>query len=118
MFVYPDAQASDERTPIDPDEVPASLRSALAAEDHVDRYSRAGGAGIVLRLGLLVGPGTGFDRRPPEVVAALHPEDAGAALNDALRAPSGIYNVVADGSVISHDRFTDAVGWRPRHRVP
>jgi nucleoside-diphosphate-sugar epimerase len=47
--------------------------------------------------------------------ASLHTVDAGRALLAALTVPSGIYNVCRDGERVSHRRFTEATGWRPRH---
>ena len=47
--------------------------------------------------------------------ATLHVGDAGRALLSALSLPSGIYNVCRDGERVSHRRFTEATGWRPRH---
>jgi nucleoside-diphosphate-sugar epimerase len=69
---------------------------------------------VVLRLGLLDGPGTGNDEPDDRFGATLHVEDAARALVAALGAPSGIYNVVRDGERVSNRRFRDASGWRPR----
>ena len=44
----------------------------------------------------------------------LHTHDAGRALVAALSCPGGIYNVCDDTDPLSHDRFTEATGWRPR----
>jgi nucleoside-diphosphate-sugar epimerase len=56
-FVYPPDGPVTEDTPVR--EVHALLRSALAAEHQTERFADAGGRGVVLRLGLLDGPGTG-----------------------------------------------------------
>ena len=56
-FVYPTTGPVSEDTPVG--EVSPLLRSALAAEEQTERFARAGGRGVVLRLGLLDGPGTG-----------------------------------------------------------
>ena len=111
-FVYPDGQPASEETAIRED-VPVILRSALAAEEQAARFAAAGRHGVVLRLGLLDGPGTGHDRPNPVLGASLHSEDAGRALLAALAVPSGIYNVCRDGERVSHRRFTEATGWRP-----
>lgn len=116
-FVYTSSAQSDEDVAIDPDEVPQHLRSALIAEHEVARFAAAGKSGVVLRLGLLFGPGTGLNGSEPNVNAVLHAYDAARALLLALDAPSGIYNVVADGGAVSHDRFTRVTGWRPRGRA-
>ena len=113
-FVYPDGQPATEETNVR-DDVPVILRSALAAEEQAARFAAAGRHGVVLRLGLLDGPGTGHDQPNPALGASLHTVDAGRALLAALTVPSGIYNVCRDGERVSHRRFTEATGWRPRH---
>lgn len=111
-FVYPPQGRVDEHTPIA--EVPAILRSALVAERETDRFVQAGRRGVVLRFGLLDGPGTGHDAPVPALGATLHVTDAAGALLSALTLPSGIYNVCRDGERVSNKRFTDAAGWHPR----
>jgi nucleoside-diphosphate-sugar epimerase len=112
-FVYPpDCEASEETAV---DEVLPILRSALAAEQEAERFARAGGRGVVLRLGLLDGPGTWFDEPMGDFGATLHVSDAGRALLSALSLPSGIYNVCREGQRVSARRFTSAAGWHPEH---
>jgi nucleoside-diphosphate-sugar epimerase len=110
-FVYSPDGAASEDTPIG--EVLPILRSALAAEEQTERFARAGGRGVVLRFGLLDGPGTWFDQPMGDFGATLHISDAGRALLCALSLPSGIYNVCRDGERVSNQRFTGAVGWHP-----
>ena len=110
-FVYPGDRPVSEETPV-PD-VPVILRSALAAEQQAARFARAGGRGVVLRLGLLDGPGTGKGQPNPALGATLHTGDACRALLAALDIASGIYNVCRDGERVSNHRFTAAAGWRP-----
>ena len=110
-FVYPGVGPVSEETPVG--DVPVILRSALAAEQQAARFAMAGRRGVVLRFGLLDGPGTGKDHPNPRLGASLHTEDAGRALLAALDAPSGIYNVCRDGERVSNRRFAEAVGWRP-----
>ena len=69
---------------------------------------------MVLRLGLLDGPGTGNGQPNPALGATLHVADAGHAFLAALSIPSGIYNVCRDGERVSNRRFAAAAGWRPR----
>jgi nucleoside-diphosphate-sugar epimerase len=116
-FVYPDGIAADEDTRID--EVEPHLRSALAAEREARRFAAADGRrGVVLRLGLLDGPGTG--RREPDgrFGATLHVADAAEALLKALHAPSGTYNACRDGERVSNRRLRGLTGWRPRREGP
>ena len=112
-FVYPQDSPVSEDTPVG--EVLPILRSALAAEDQTERFARAGGRGVVLRFGLLDGPGTWFDQPMGAFGATLHVSDAGRALLSALSLPSGIYNVCRDGERVSSERFIQAAGWRPEH---
>ena len=111
-FVYPPNGPVSEDTPVR--DVPPILRSALAAEQRAERFARAGGRGVVLRFGLLDGPGTGNDRPKGDFGATLHVSDAGRALISALSLPSGIYNVCRDGERVSAERFTRAAGWHPQ----
>jgi nucleoside-diphosphate-sugar epimerase len=111
-FVYPPDGPVSEHTPVG--EVMPILRSALVAEQQTQRFARAGGRGVVLRFGLLDGPGTGHDEPMRDFGATLHVADAGRALLSALSLPSGIYNVCCDGERVSTERFTRAAGWHPR----
>jgi nucleoside-diphosphate-sugar epimerase len=111
-FVYPTDGPVSEGTPVG--EVLPILRSALAAEQQVERFARAGGRGVVLRLGLLDGPGTWFDAPMGDFGATLHVGDAGRALLSALFLPSGTYNVCRAGERVSAERFARAAGWRPQ----
>ena len=110
-FVYPPGPVSED-TPVR--EVMPILRSALVAEQQAERFARAGGRGVVLRLGLLDGPGTWFDQPMGDYGATLHVSDAGRALLSALSLPSGIYNVCRGGERVSTERFTRAAGWHPQ----
>jgi 2-methylisocitrate lyase-like PEP mutase family enzyme/nucleoside-diphosphate-sugar epimerase len=114
-FVYPPRGSVSEDTPVA--DVLAILRSALAAEQQTERFGRAGGRGVVLRLGMLDGPGTWFDRPMGDFGATLHVNDAGRALLSALSLPSGIYNVCRDDERVSNERFTQAAGWQPEPAI-
>jgi nucleoside-diphosphate-sugar epimerase len=112
-FVYPEDGPASEETPVG--EVLPILRSALIAERETGRFARSGGRGVVLRLGLLDGPGTWFDQPMGDLGATLHVSDAGRALLSALSLPSGIYNVCRAAERVSSERFTRAAGWHPQH---
>jgi nucleoside-diphosphate-sugar epimerase len=112
-FVYPTDGPTSEDTPVR--EVLPILRSALVAEQQTERFARAGGRGVVLRFGLLDGPGTGLDEPMGDFGATLHVSDAGRALLAALSLPSGTYNVCRDGERVATERFTRATGWHPQH---
>src|SRR5262245_31284020 len=112
-FFYPAEGVVDEETPLG--EVPDHLDSALAAEREAARFAAAGRRGVVLRLGLLDGPGTGNDTPSPRYGATLHVADAGHALAAALELPSGVYNVCRDGEHVSNERLKQVCGWNPEH---
>jgi hypothetical protein len=65
---------------------------------------------VVLRFGLLDGPGTGSYPPLSDFGATLHVHDAGRALLSALSLPSGICR---GGERVSSERFTRAAGWHP-----
>jgi nucleoside-diphosphate-sugar epimerase len=110
-FVYPTDGSASEDTPIG--EVLPILRSALEAERQTERFARAGGRGVILRFGLLDGPGTWFDEPMGDFGATLHVDDAGQALLSALSLPSGTYNVCRDGERVSAEHFKEVAGWHP-----
>jgi nucleoside-diphosphate-sugar epimerase len=112
-FVYPPDGPASEDTPVR--KVLPILRSALVAEQQTERFAHAGGRGVVLRFGLLDGPGTWYDQPMGDFGATLHISDAGRALLGALSLPSGIYNVCRDGERVSNELFTGAAGWHPQH---
>ena len=111
-FVYPRDAPADEDTPVS--EVALNLRSALVAEQETARFAAAGRRGVVLRFGLLDGPGTGHGPLYDVYGTTLHVADAASALLAALSVPSGIYNVCRDGERVSNERFKRSAGWRPR----
>jgi UDP-glucose 4-epimerase len=112
-FVYPDGAAADEDTPVGA--VPPILESALAAERNALAFNGDGRRGVVLRFGLLDGPGTGHDEPVRSLGATLHVADAARALLAALALPAGIYNACRDGERVSNARLWGAAGWRPEH---
>lgn len=111
-FVYPPEGPVCEDTPIA--DVSAILRSALAAEHETERFAQSGRRGIVLRLGLLDGPGTGHAEPVHALGATVHVTDAARALLAALTLPSGVYNVCRDGERVSNSRLASAAGWHPQ----
>jgi NAD(P)-dependent dehydrogenase (short-subunit alcohol dehydrogenase family) len=67
------------------------LPSMQVAEAETARFAAAGRRGVVLRFGLLDGPGTGNDEPNPVFGHTLDVRDAGRAVVDALTLPSGTY---------------------------
>jgi nucleoside-diphosphate-sugar epimerase len=116
-FIYPSTGEADESTP-PADDMPDEARATLDAEREVARFAEAGGAGVVLRLGLLYGPGTGSPEPIPYYArygATLHIEDAGTALAAAVDLPSGIYNAVDADQRVDTQLLRSASGWVPTH---
>lgn len=72
------------------------LASAREAEAQTARFAAAGRRGVVLRLGLLDGPGTGNDAPVPVFGVTLDVREAGRALAEALTLPSGVYEVTRE----------------------
>ncbi len=112
-FFYPAEGLVDENTPLG--QVPDRLLSALAAEEETGRFAAAGRRGVVLRLGLLDGPGTGNELPDDRYGSTLHVADAARALVAGIALPSGVYNVCRDGDRVSNERFKRVSGWRPEH---
>jgi nucleoside-diphosphate-sugar epimerase len=108
----------------------------LAAEASAQRFSEAGGTGIVLRFGWFYGAGAahseqllGLARRhicaqlgpAGGYVSSIHVADGGAAVAAALQAPAGIYNVVDDEPLTKRafaDALGEAAGAHPWLRLP
>jgi hypothetical protein len=86
------------------------MRSGLVTEDDTARFAAGGGRGVVLRLGLLDGAGTGRGEPNRVYGATLDADDAGEAPVAALTLPSGFYNVTRDGERVSNARFKAATG--------
>ena len=105
----------DESSPVRP---ALYNRSALAAERNADRFTKAGRAGVVLRFGMLYGPGDAMTQQMIDLVRRgwfplfgssggfsswAHHDDAASAVLAALGAPAGVYNVVEDNPMRRRD---------------
>jgi nucleoside-diphosphate-sugar epimerase len=101
----------DENTPVKPVRY---NRAIVDAEHAVERFTRAGGTGVVLRFAMFYGPDSGFTAdmirwakkgraaafgSPDGYISSVSHDDAAAAVAAALSAPAGIYNVVDDEPV-------------------
>jgi nucleoside-diphosphate-sugar epimerase len=134
-MIYPDRADGwiDEHCP--PDTFPMA-QANLAAEANANRFSSAGGTGVVLRFGWFYGPGAthseeffALARRhivimmgpPKSYVSSIHVADAGAAVVAALAVAAGTYNVVDDEPVTKRsyaDALAAAAGKTAWLRVP
>jgi 2-alkyl-3-oxoalkanoate reductase len=111
VYVYPDRgdEWVDAATPTD---AAGPARSTLAAEQEVARLSERGGRGVVLRMGMFIGPSAASSMQLLAAAAEGHAvlagpdgayqpaiwmDDAAEAMLAAVeRAPAGVYDVVDD----------------------
>jgi nucleoside-diphosphate-sugar epimerase len=79
--------------------------------------SASGFAAIILRYGLLYGPGTWYER--PPTAPGLHVDAAAqAALLAMTRGAAGIYNIADDDGAVSITKARAGLGFDPRFRLP
>jgi nucleoside-diphosphate-sugar epimerase len=72
--------------------------------------------GIVLRYGMLYGPGTWYER--PTMPGSLHVEAAAHAVLLALtRGSPGLYNIAEDDGMVAIDRARRELGFDPGYRI-
>jgi len=93
------------------------LVTVRAAADMEEQVLQSGMEGIVLRYGLLYGPGTwseGPARKPPVHVDAA----AQAALLVVTRGQPGIYNIADDEGTVSIAKARKELGFDPAFRLP
>ncbi len=132
--VYPDRgdEWIDETTPIHPVRYNATVADAEAS---VEKFTRAGGTGIVLRFGGFYGPDArhvhdllplirkGWAPMPSDpraFISSISHDDAATAVVAALNARAGVYNVTDDEPVTRREFFDSlatVVGARPP-RIP
>jgi nucleoside-diphosphate-sugar epimerase len=92
------------------------LPTVRAAADMEQQVLDSGMEPIVLRYGLLYGPGTwteGLARKPP-----LHVDAAAQAAFLALTRGAGIYNIADDDGTVSIDKARTELGFDPAFRLP
>jgi len=98
-------------------------RANHAAEASTNRFSSAGGVGVVLRFGWFYGPGARHSEQfftlarrhicvtmgpPDSYVSSIHVSDGGAAVAAALMVPAGTYNIV-DDEPLTKRAYADAL---------
>jgi nucleoside-diphosphate-sugar epimerase len=112
-------------------EVPLYTRSVVDAEAQAQRFTEAGGIGVVLRFGLFYGPDSHHTidavrlarrrvaasfGRADAYMSSINTDDAASAVVAALDAPAGVYNVVDDTPMTRRENFealAAALGVRP-----
>jgi len=108
----------------------------LAAEANANRFSDAGGTGVVLRFGWFYGQGAAHSEqllalarrgvcvqmgRADGYASSIHMVDGGAAAAAALHAPAGTYNIVDDEPLTKRayaEALAEAAGRPCRLRAP
>lgn len=104
-----------EEDPLLPETHPvwgATVRGVVSLEREV---LQAPLSGIVLRYGLLYGPGTAFDS--PGAVGSVHVDAAAKAAELAvIRGEPGIYNIAEPDGAISNSKAVRELGWDPNWR--
>ncbi len=110
----------DEQTPVSP---APHVRSARTAERNTQKFTEAGGQGVVLRFALFYGPDShhtldvirmaragwaAMFGSPEGYVSSIHTDDAARAVVAALKAPAGVYNV-ADDEPVSRRVYVDTL---------
>jgi len=101
----------------------AVTESTLAAQAEVERFTAAGGTGVVLRFGMFYGPGSSHTATmlrmarwglaycggaPGGYTSSIHVDDAATAVVAALGVPAGVYDVV-DDRPLTRRQYADAL---------
>lgn len=131
--IYPDRGSAwiEESVPADP---APYCRSVLDAERQAERFTSAGGIGIVLRFGLFYGPDGSHSETTLRLarrgfstvigsregfISSVTTDDAATAVVAAVRGSAGIYNVVDDEPITRQEyvsSFAEALDI-PRLRI-
>jgi nucleoside-diphosphate-sugar epimerase len=110
-FIYADGPLPHrEEAPMLPDDHPAYGETARAVRSLEAQVLAAPLEGVVLRYGLLYGPGTGFDT--PIAPGSVHVEAAARAAELAMtRGAPGVYNVAEANPSVSSEKAIWVLGW-------
>ncbi len=117
-FVYaPGNLPHTEESPLLNFEDPTYGLTSKAVASLENQVSHGPFIGIVLRNGLLYGPGTGFDK-PVDYVPAVHVEAAAYAAFLAIKcSKNGIYNIADDDKRLSTQKAKNELKWDPSFRL-
>jgi nucleoside-diphosphate-sugar epimerase len=72
--------------------------------------------GVVLRYGLLYGPGTWYEK--PQMPPSVHVDAAAHAALLALKRGAGVYNIAEDDGAVSSAKAKRELGFDPAFRIP
>ena len=117
-FAYaPGGEPHPETDPLNLDDPVRAVTVKGAADMERQVLAAPGVEGVVLRYGLLYGPGTWYAAASPK--PALHVDAAAhAALLALTRGAPGIYNVADDDGVVSIAKARADLGFDPDFRLP
>jgi len=110
-FIYADGSLPHkEEDPLLADTHPTYGGTATGVKSLEHQVLSAALEGIVLRYGLLYGPGTGFDA--PIAPGSVHVSAAAKAAELAVtRGQPGIYNIAENDGSVTTERATQILGW-------
>ena len=110
-FIYADGPLPHrEEDPLLPETHPVYGQTVHGVARLEQQVLNAALDGIVLRYGLLYGPGTGFEA--PIAPGSVHVSAAAQAAQLAIsKAQPGIYNVAEDDGTVSTKKATRILGW-------
>lgn len=117
-FVYEPGQLPyTEESPLLNFEDPAYGETSRALASLEEQVLNAKFDGIVLRYGMLFGPGTGFDSAI-DAIPCVHVEAAAQAALLAIKCKeNGIYNVAIKDERLSTDKATSLLKWNADFRI-
>jgi nucleoside-diphosphate-sugar epimerase len=118
-FVYePGTTPFTEESPLLNFEDPAYGSTAKAVASLEQQVLDAPFDGLVLRYGLIYGPGTGFDNPLTEFAAPVHVDAAANAARLAIeKGTRGIYNITEQDDRVSSKKAEEVLGWTADFRL-
>jgi len=115
-FAYaPGGEPHPETDPLNLADPKRAVTVKGAADMEQQVLGASGMTGIVLRYGLLYGPGTWYETTAPK--PALHVDAAAQAALLALRHGAGVYNIADDDGAVSIAKARAELGFDPAFRL-
>lgn len=117
-FVYePGSTPYSEESPLLNFEDPAYGMTSKAVANLEQQVLEAPFEGIVLRYGLLYGPGTGFDQAVPDF-PPVHVDAAAKAASLAIvHGTPGVYNAAEENGIVNSKKAADLLRWNAGFRL-